>query len=327
MNSIEIHDYLMSQHRNVYQEAQLFEQNRKEVSSYLNALAHPLHPEISFRIQGDKLVSENSDTFFIKNNVIDFRTTNADNSELHTQWKELNNTLVNYQKFLTPYVLLNSLAIYNYIGEKTGLNTLKNSTVVDVGAGTGQIYGTFFFNQESVNYFLVDPNLRLLHDQFLRLYPKLAHYPISHILCYAENLPFKSEFADLVMSISSIDHFKDYKKFMLESNRILKSGGYILIASHLDSLIGKPSLPKTPAELHIDTQPRSFVTKIYNRLGLKFEYYAKKYHNKKRGKIEDDHMHHFEDTKVLEAALKETGFVVELAEVFNHNFFIKARKI
>lgn len=317
----------MSQHRNIYQEAQLFEQNRKEVSSYLNVLAHPFHPEISFKIEGDKLVSENSDTFFIRNNVIDFRTSNADSSELHTQWKELNNTLVNYQKFLTPYVLLNSLPIYNYIGMKTGLNTLKNATVVDVGAGTGQIFGTFFFNQESIDYFLVDPNLRLLHDQFLRLYPKLSHYPISHILCYAENLPFKSQFADLVMSISSIDHFKDYKKFMLESHRILKPGGNILIASHLDSLSEKPTSPKIPAELNIDNQKRSIATKLYNRLGLKFEYYAKKYHNKKRGKIEDDHMHHFDGTKILEVALKETGFEVEQAEVFSHNFFIKARKV
>ena len=305
----------------------MFEQNRKEVKSYLNALVHPFHPEISFKIQGDRLVSENSDTFLIKNNVIDFRTSNADSSELHTQWRELNDTLINYQKFLTPYVLLNSLAIYNYIGEKTGLNNLKNATVVDVGAGTGQIYGTFFFNQESIDYFLVDPNLRLLHDQFLRLYPKLSHYPISHILCYAENLPFKSEFADLVMSISSIDHFKDYKKFIFESYRILKPGGYILIASHLDSLNEKPLSPKIPAELNSDIQPRSFAAKIYNRLSLKFEYYSRKYHNKKRGNIEDDHMHHFEDTKPLEAALKETGFEVEQAEVFNHNFFIKARKL
>ncbi len=327
MDPIEMYSYLMSQHRNIYQEAQLFEQNRKPVNSYIQNLAHPFKTDTGFKLENNKLVAENGDTFFIKNNVIDFRSSKADNSELHSQWAELNDTLVNYQKYLTPYVLLNSLSIYNYIGAKTGLNQLKNATVIDVGAGTGQIYGTFFFNQESVDYFLVDPNLRLIHDQFLRLYPKLVHYPLSHILCFAENLPFRSGFADLVMSISSIDHFKDYKKFMAEANRVLKPGGSILIASHLDSLNVKMPKPKVPAELSKDNQPRSFQNKIYNRLVLKFEHYAKKYHNKKRGKVEDDHMHHFEDTKILEESLRNAGFEVEQAEVFNHNFFVKAKKI
>jgi ubiquinone/menaquinone biosynthesis C-methylase UbiE len=327
MDPIEIHNYMMSQHRNIYQEAQLFEQNRKSIDSYLENLVHPFDSSLSFKHIDDKLVAGNSDSFSVKNNVIDFRTLKADNSELHDQWSELNDTLVNYQKFLTPYVLLNSLPIYNYIGEKTGLNLIRNAKVIDIGAGTGQIYGTFFFNQESIDYYLVDPNLRLLHDQFLRLYPKLAHYPLAHILCFAENLPFRSDFADLVMSISSIDHFKDYKKFMAEAHRVLKTGGFILIASHLDSLTAKPAHVKIPSELNKDNSKRSFTTKVYNRLVLKFEHYAKKYHNKKRGKVGDDHMHHFEDTNILEKSLKEAGFEIEQAEVFNHNFFIKARKV
>lgn len=327
MDPKEIHNYMISQHRNIYQEAQLFEQNRKIIDSYLENLVHPFHTNLTFKLDDDKLVAENSDTFSVKNNVIDFRAIKVDDTKLHDQWAELNDTLVNYQKFLTPYVLLNSLPIYSYIGEKTGLNQIKNAKVIDVGAGTGQIFGTFFFNQESIEYYLVDPNLRLLHDQFLRLYPKLAHFPLAHILCYAENLPFKSGFADLVMSISSIDHFKDYKKFMVEAHRVLKTGGSILIASHLDSLTSKPPQIKVPKELTKDGSERSFTDKVYNRLVLKFEHYAKKYHNKKRGKVVDDHMHHFDDTKVLENSLKENGFIVEQAEVFNRNFFIKAKKI
>jgi ubiquinone/menaquinone biosynthesis C-methylase UbiE len=325
MNPTEIYSYLMSRHRNIYQEAELFEQNRKEVSSYLDHLSHPLHPDTSLKLADNTLSGENGDTFFIKNNVIDFRNNSAGSSELHTKWADLNETLVNYQKYLTPYVLLNSLAIYSYIGEKTGLNNIRNANVIDVGAGTGQIYGTFFFNQETVNYYLVDPNLRLIHDQFLRLYPKLVHYPLSHILCFAENLPFKSGFADLVMSISSIDHFKDYKQFMTEAHRVLKPGGSILIASHLDSL-GTTMKPAVPKELYKASGTNSFAQKVYNRFALKFEHYSKKYHNKKRAKVVDDHMHHFEDTKVLEKSLQECGFIVEQAEVFNHNFFIKARK-
>jgi ubiquinone/menaquinone biosynthesis C-methylase UbiE len=327
MKAIEMHKYLMGQHRNIYQEAQLYEQNRKPVETYLDILAHPFEPSLSFKLESNKLVAGNGDSFMVKNHVIDFRNVRADESELHKKWNELNSVLVNYQQYLTPYVLLNSLSIYSYIGEKTGLNQLKDAVVVDVGAGTGQIYGTFFFHQESISYYLLDPNLRLVHDHFLRLYPKLVHYPLSHILCYAENLPFKQATADLVMSISSIDHFKDYKKFMSEAQRILKTGGHILIASHLDSLTKETEKPVKPGSLVENNSPRSFMNKVYNRLVLKFEFYARKFHGKKRGHVPDDHMHHFEDTRVLEKSLTEAGFVVEQAEVFNRNFFIKARKL
>lgn len=326
MEADKIHNYLMHQHRNIYQEAQLFEQNRKDVSTYLNALSDPFHPDEPLRIEGNSLVSDKGNSFPVRNNVIDFREGGAAKSNLDAQWNELNKTLINYQKYLTPYVLLNSLSVYSYIGEKTGLNVLKNARVVDVGAGTGQIYGTFFFHQESIDYYLVDPNLRLLHDHFLRLYPKLVHYPLSHLLCYAEHLPFVSGSVDLVMSISSIDHFKDYRQFIAESARILRSGGQILIASHLDGPSTKPDRVPTPAELQVNNEPRSIKHKVYNRLNLKFERYAAKFHGKKRGTVPDDHMHHFENTDVLAEALRDGGFVVEQAEVFNHNFFIKARK-
>jgi ubiquinone/menaquinone biosynthesis C-methylase UbiE len=325
MKSEEIHNYLISKHRAIYQEAELFEQNRKNIESYLDVLADPFIPDQSLTIKNNVIESKNN-SYSLKNNVIDFRKKVPDADS--AKWTELNTTLVNYQKFLTPYVLLNSLPIYNYIAEKTGLNKLVNARVIDVGAGTGQTYGTFFYHQESIEYFLLDPNLRFIHDQFLRLYPKLTTYPIGHILCYAENLPFKNEVADLVMSLSSVDHFKDYKKFIAEAHRILKPTGQILIASHLDGNTSKTNPIINPPELHKEkNQTRTFAQKLFNRVSLKSEYYAKKYHNKKRGRVPDDHMHHFEDTKVLENALREAGFKVEMAEVFDENFFIKARKL
>jgi ubiquinone/menaquinone biosynthesis C-methylase UbiE len=326
MKPEEVHKYLTTQHRNIYQEAQLFEQNRRNVSDYVNLLAHPNNPTLAMSLSGGKLSASNGDGFLVKNNVIDFRQAGDTSSELHKKWEELNKFLVNYQQYLTPYVLINTLPLYNYIGEKTGLCDIKNARVVDVGAGTGQTYGTFFRNQDSIEYFLCDPNLRLIHDQFLRLYPRLVKYPIGHILCFAENLPFKSGSVDLVTSFSSIDHFIDYKKFMVEAYRILKPGGHILISSHLDGPGAHEAPPAAPKELANAQAERTFMKKIFNRLALKSEFYARRYHNKKRGVVEDDHTHHFEDTRPLEESLKQAGFIVQQAEVFHHHFFVKALK-
>ena len=61
---------------------------------------------------------------------------------------------------------------YNQLNQKQ--NPLKNIKVLDVGGGTGHTHCSFFQFPEEIEYYLLDPNLRLLHDQFLRLYPKLS---------------------------------------------------------------------------------------------------------------------------------------------------------
>jgi ubiquinone/menaquinone biosynthesis C-methylase UbiE len=131
-----------------------------------------------------------------------------------------------------------------------------------------------------------------------------------------------------VMSISSIDHFKDYKQFIAEANRITKPGGFILIASHLDTDTIKSEKKISPKELvQEQNNARPFKQKVFNRLAHKFEFNSRKFHNRKRGPVADDHMHHFENTQILEEALKQGGYQVEQVEVFQRNFFIKARKL
>src|SRR6202008_3912352 len=104
MDPEEIHKYLISQHRNIYQEAALFHQNRRPVSSYLDILADPFDPSGALQLK-DSSLSSSSNAYSITNNVIDFRKKHTDS--VSEKWDELNATLVNYQKFLTPYVLLN----------------------------------------------------------------------------------------------------------------------------------------------------------------------------------------------------------------------------
>ena len=94
---------------------------------------------------------------------------------------------------------------------------------MDVGGGTGHTLATFFEFPETIDYFLVDPNIRLIHDQFIRLYLKLSYLKMSHIQANAEFLPIKENSFDLVLNLSAIDHLDDYKKFISEAYRVLKS--------------------------------------------------------------------------------------------------------
>ena len=48
----------------------------------------------------------------------------------------------------------------------------------------------------------MDPNIRLIHDQFIRLYPKLSYLKMSHIQANAEFLPIKKNSFDVVLICS-----------------------------------------------------------------------------------------------------------------------------
>jgi len=49
------------------------------------------------------------------------------------------------------------------------------------------------------------------------------------IACNAENLPFKNNFFDVIISIHSIEHIKNYKKVLKECNRTLKKDGILVL--------------------------------------------------------------------------------------------------
>ena len=165
---------------------------------------------------------------------------------------------------------------------------------------------------QSIDYYLCEPNLILLHDQFLRLFPKLSKHKITHLLCYAEKLPFKSGTVDLIMSISSIDHFKDYKSFFKEAYRITKDTGRVFVTSHLE----------TKKDIRIQNtsiKSKLFKSELMERITRYL--FLKKYRVK-----DDDHVNHFETIQPIEEALLAAGFIVEDKEEFLGNFWIIGKK-
>jgi ubiquinone/menaquinone biosynthesis C-methylase UbiE len=309
MNPEELYLGLIDKERNIYEPAHLFQQNRYKVEEYLENLTEP-GTNKPLKHTGKVLKGEGEIEFPINEEVVDFigasKRTISDE-----EWERLNAQFLNYHKSLTVYTLINSTPIMNYLGARTGLSSVKDKTIVDIGAGTGQVYASFFKYPETLTYYLVDPNLRLLHDQFLRVYPKLAELKMAHLLAYAEALPFKNEFADMVMTLSAIDHFKDYKRFFEESYRILKPGGVLFVSSHLDIPASNQDVTQTKQKLFSNT--------FFERLARYFYY--------KRHQVgHDDHTFHFTNLEPFTAELNRLGYKIEKAEIFKRYFFIVAYK-
>jgi len=274
---------LIDNKRNIYENATLFDQNRLDPKEYMHLLKDGLD-------------------YSIKNKILAYLENNTGDDF----WKDQNQKFLNYHKSLTPFTFFNSIPIDYYIAEKTDLHSIKDKTVIDVGGGTGHFLTSFFRQPETLLYFLVDPNVRLLHDQFIRMYPQLLDLKMGHILALGENLPFVDEVADLVVSSSSIDHMANYKEFLVESHRVLKVGGKLLISSHLKHASLK----------------RGRSIKIENVL----ESGARFFHRLKNKVSMNDHVLEFEDTKTLENEIKGAGFNIDQSEIFKSYFFIVASK-
>lgn len=306
-NPAQMYNAMRKVHKNVYEPADLYEQNRREVKDYIENLRYPGYPDEELKINGESVENEHG-TAEIQNDVVDF--INKRDSHNAEKWSELNKQFLNYHKSLTIYEIINGLASNNYLSIVSGMGDLQQKVVVDVGAGTGHVYASFFRNPETIEYYLLDPNLRLVHDFFLKMYPKLALHKIAHILSYAEQLPLKSEFADVVMSISAIDHYQDYEKFIAEAYRVLKQDGVLFIASHLDIAHARPSSHSGNKGKFVSFLERitRYIYLRQNRVG------------------HDDHTFHFENTDPIVHCIQKCGFTIVDNVMYDANFYIKAVK-
>ncbi len=284
---------LIENPRNIYQDARLYDQNRfnlEELKPFLNLSDTELEQNID-----DK-------------NILDFRPESIKTAD----WENQNKRFMNYHRSLTPFTLINGLPFNHFLSIKTNLAYAENKVVIDVGGGTGQTFVNFFQNPARLTYFLVDPNLRLLHDQFIRIYPQLLTLKMGHILGFGEQLPFKDKVADIVLCFAAIDHMADYKQFLKEAKRVLKTGGQILITGHIDAPMAKKA--------------GRFLSQFNIFSPTFFEFLARKWHQLSNRVAIDDHTVHFDDTRVLETDLQKLGFVIEQSEIIKgRQFYILAK--
>ena len=112
-------------------------------------------------------------------------------------------------------------AIKKYIQKPiTDLANLTGKDVLDFGCGTGS--NAFIFNKGNYTGVDVDKNrITLAKNNF----PQLSFYHFDG------KLPFKDNSFDYIFVIATIHHIKDidFKKILLELNRILRHGGSFMV--------------------------------------------------------------------------------------------------
>ena len=114
--------------------------------------------------------------------------------------------------------------------------------IVDIGTGTGFVF-------EALMPFLTAKDIFTATDlsqtMLARTKEKFAGRSITRFefaVCDAEHLPFTDSSADVLTINSVLHHLPDTGKFFIEADRLLKSGGVILIAHEPSQIFWKNPL-------------------------------------------------------------------------------------
>ena len=119
-----------------------------------------------------------------------------------------------------------------YETNRLGIEALDiptNSTIVDVGCGTGCALRHAALKAENGVFFGVDPVPRMIEIAQGNTSGSSVKDRIRYLLGSAENIPVADSFADIVLAFDSYDHWKDKAKGLKEVHRVLKATGRFVI--------------------------------------------------------------------------------------------------
>lgn len=105
---------------------------------------------------------------------------------------------------------------------------VKNKTVLDIASGSG--YGTKMLAKHARKVYGVDVNEAAVK------YSK-KHFSgdnIEYLVGDGESIPLKDSSVDVVITLETIEHIQDYKKFIDEIERVLRPDGLLIVSTPND---------------------------------------------------------------------------------------------
>lgn len=138
-------------------------------------------------------------------------------------------TLKNDYERMVPEFHKGTLTYAEHITRyKAAQDLVTDKIVLDIASGSG--YGTKLLAEKAKYIYGVDVNEPAIN------YSK-KHYGannIEYLLGDGESIPLKNNTVDVVTTFETIEHIKDYKKFLKEIKRVLKSEGLLLLSTPND---------------------------------------------------------------------------------------------
>jgi ubiquinone/menaquinone biosynthesis C-methylase UbiE len=107
-------------------------------------------------------------------------------------------------------------------------DAVKGKVVLDIASGSG--YGTKIISKTAKFVYGVDVNEMAINYSK----KKYSNKNIEYILGDGEKIPIDNNTIDVVVTFETIEHIKNYKKFVKEIKRVLKKNGLLIISTPND---------------------------------------------------------------------------------------------
>jgi ubiquinone/menaquinone biosynthesis C-methylase UbiE len=154
---------------------------------------------------------------------------------------------------------------------------VKGKVVLDIACGSG--YGSHLLSNDAKKVYGVDVS----SDAVEYAKKKFSNSNIEFMVGDAEKIPLPDNSVDIVITFETIEHIKDYRKFMSEIKRVLKEDGLAVISTPNDTEFSEGN------HFHLHEFEHSELTTLIS----KYFKYQKEY---------------FQGTWIYNALLTETSF-------------------